>query len=304
MASTGSKLLISIILLISLSAGAIWLFWEQLPLRLIWPYIVQTDIAVAGEVELVTFVGDSAGEQAFYVYLPGNYATGNQRYRVLYHLHGAGAAEAWVGRDCAKVAEGMEKPVNDGFIEPMIVVCPVDPTKFSMWSDSYDQQVMASTALIKDLIPYIDATYRTMPQRDGRAIQGFSMGGFGAALHGFKHHDLFNAIIIWDGALHSWQTISTNRVSIKDTMFGTEAYFEDWSPWAWAERSADVDIDLLMVVGTMPATRDFGSRYKPFLESTGREFVYYDSDCPHSIFCMTDEYGAEAFQFLADSLEK
>ncbi len=104
--------------------------------------------------------------------------------------------------------------------------------------------------------------------------------------------------------MHDWNTLTTNRASIASTMFDTEEYFDEWSPFEWAKRSADVDIDLFMVVGTMGATNDFASRYKPHLESTGREFVYHKSDCPHNIFCMTDELGLAAYQFWAKGFAK
>lgn len=299
-----ARIILYLITFLSLVAGLIWLFWEQLPIRLVWPYLTGQTAEITGEVQKITFTGDVAGEQTAFIYLPEGYDSGNQTYRVLYHLHGAGVQESWAGVDCNKVAEGMEKAVADRLIDPMIVVCLVDPTRFSMWTDSFDGKVLASSALISDLIPYIDANYRTISEKSGRALQGFSMGGFGAAMNGFKHHDLFQAIIIWDGALHNWQTISTSRASISSTMFASERYFDEWSPWTWAERSAAADIDLFMVVGTMAATRDFGSRYKPYLAGIDREFVYHDSECPHSMFCMIDELGREAYTFLGNSLRK
>ncbi|MEM7130538.1 MAG: alpha/beta hydrolase-fold protein [Chloroflexota bacterium] len=163
------------------------------------------------------------------VYLPEGYDESEQQYRTLYHLHGAGVRESWAGYDCNKVGEGVEKAVAAGIIEPMIVVCPVDPDGNRMWSDSFDGQYLASTALTKDLIPYIDTNYRTIAERNGRALQGISMGGFGAATNGFRIPELFNAIIIWDGALHDWNTLSTNRETIATKMFGTEEYFTEWS---------------------------------------------------------------------------
>ena len=296
------KTLIGIGAFIGISALGIWIFWEQLPIRLIWPYIAQPEIPVTGEVQKITITGETAGEQTFFVYLPQGYETGNQQYRVLYHLHGAGVQESWAGYDCNGIGGKMDEMVAAGAIEPMIVVCPVDPTKFSMWSDSKDGTILASSGIIQDIIPYVDSNYRTIASKEGRAIQGFSMGGFGSAMNGFKYHHLFKAVIIWDGALHDWNTLTTNRASIARTMFSNdEAHFDDWSPWRWAEESADADIDLFMVVGTMGATRDFASRYKPFLESTGRDFVYKDSECPHNLFCMLDEYGEDAFRFLAQS---
>ena len=296
------KVLIGFGVFVLVAGGGIWLFWEQLPIRLILPYITKPEIPITGEVHKVTITGETAGNQTFFVYLPEGYEAGNQRYRVLYHLHGAGVQESWAGYDCNGVGGKMDEAVDAGIIEPMIIVCPVDPTKFSMWSDSKDGKILASSAIIHDIIPYVDETYRTIDAKEGRVIQGFSMGGFGSAMNGFKYHDMFNAIIIWDGALHDWNTLSTNRAGIARTMFSNDqAHFDQWSPWTWAERSAKTDIDLFMIVGTMGATRDFASRYKPFLESIGKEFIYHDSTCPHNLFCMLDEYGEDAFRFIAKS---
>ncbi|MEM7344255.1 MAG: alpha/beta hydrolase-fold protein, partial [Chloroflexota bacterium] len=268
---------------ILLGAAGIWLFWEQLPIRLVWPYVAQPEIPITGEVQKVTFTGSEAGEQTFFIYLPAGYDSSDQSYRTLYHLHGAYVRESWAGYDCNKVGAGMEEAATAGLIEPMIVVCPVDPDGDRMWSDSFDGQYLASTAITQDLIPYVDANYRTIAERNGRALQGFSMGGFGAATNGLRTPELFNAIIIWDGALHDWNTLSTSRESIATKMFGTEEYFNEWSPYEWATKSAEFDMDMFMVVGTMGATRDFASRYQPHLEDTGREFTYHDSNCPHSI---------------------
>lgn len=299
------KTLIGLGVFIVIATLGIWIFWEQLPIRLIWPYIAKTNIPITGEVHKVTITGETAGDQDFFVYLPEGYERGNQRYRVLYHLHGAGMQESWIRYDCNGVGGKLDDMVAAGIIEPMIVVSPVDPTKFSMWADSKDGKILASSGIIHDIIPYVDRTYRTIASKDGRAIQGFSMGGFGSALNGFKHQDLFQAIIIWDGALHDWNTLTTNRAGIARTMFSNdEAHFDAWSPWRWAEASADADINLFMVVGTMGATRDFASRYKPFLESTGRDFIYHDSECPHDLFCMLNEHGEDAYRFLAQSFAK
>ena len=54
---------------------------------------------------------------------------------------------------------------------------------------------------MKDLIPHIDATYRTIADRGSRWVEGFSMGGFGAAHLGFKYPEIFGAVSIMSGAL-------------------------------------------------------------------------------------------------------
>ncbi len=297
------RILVGLGIFIVLALVLIGIFWNKLPIRLIWPYLRKRPISIEGEVEQVTFTGKQAGEQTYFVYRPNGYNASNEPYRVLYHLHGAFARESWIGYECNYIGSKVEEAVADGIIDPMIVICPVDPDGNRMWSDSFDDQYLASSALLQDLIPHVDGTYRTIAERNGRALQGFSMGGFGVITNGFRAPELFSALIIWDGALHDWNTLSSSRKSIAAKMFGTEAYFDQWSPYTMTSKSTENDPDLFMVVGEMAATRDFASRFKPHLESTGRDFIYHDVACPHNVFCIMDQLGTEGFTFLAESFD-
>ena len=255
-----------------------------------------------GEVQKVSFTGAKAGQQTFLIYLPEGYETSDQTYPTIYHLHGAFLREAWAGYECELLGSKLEEAVNAGIIDPAIVVCLVDPDGDSMWSDGYDGQHQISTGFIEDLIPYVDQNYRTVPERRARVLQGFSMGGFGAVTNGFRNPELFSAILVWDGALYNWETITQNRKSIANKMFASEEYFNQWSPWKLTENGSDVDIDIFMVVGEMKETSEFASRFVPHLESTGREFTYYDVACPHSMICIMDELGTQGFTFIAESI--
>jgi len=288
--------------LILLVAVGVAIFWKQLPFRLVLPYIKQEPIVIQGEVQKVSFTGAEAGQQTFFIYLPEVYDSSDQTYPTIYHLHGAFMREPWAGYECELLGSKVEEAVAAEIIDPMIVVCLVDPDGDSMWSDGYDGKHQISTGFIEDLIPYVDKNYRTNPERGGRVLQGFSMGGFGAVTNGFRKPELFSVILIWDGALHNWETITTSRKKIADKMFASEEYFNQWSPWQLTKDGADVDIDLFIAVGEMKETSEFGSRFVPHLKSTGREFTYHDVACPHSMFCIIDELGAEGFTFIAESL--
>ena len=303
MKTLAKRVLVGLGGLLSLVVVIVGIFWEDLPIRLhLAIFGAKALFPIQGEVQKVSFTGAEAGEQTYFVYLPEGYDSSDQRYRTLYHLHGAYVQESWAGYDCDAISAKVESAVEAGIIEPMIVVCLVDPDGNRMWSDSFDDQYLASTALTQDLIPHIDATYRTIPERSGRALQGFSMGGFGAVVNGFRSSELFSAIIIWDGALHNWQTLTTMRPGITSKMFETETYFNQWSPYELTKKLADVDLDVfLWFVSEMEATRALGGRFRPHLESTGREFTYHDVACPHNLFCQLDVLSQEAFSFLADS---
>ncbi|MCP5099183.1 MAG: hypothetical protein GY943_26820 [Chloroflexi bacterium] len=90
--------------------------------------------------------------------------------RVLYHLHGAFACESWIEHECNYIGSKVEEAVADGVIEPMIVVCPVNPDGNRMWSDSFDSQYLALSTLLQNLIPHMDGTYRAIIEQNGRSL--------------------------------------------------------------------------------------------------------------------------------------
>ena len=70
------------------------------------------------------------------------------------------------------------------------------------WAEGEEGQKNAwEDYMIKDLIGHVDATYRTIAAREGRAINGLSMGGYGALMLGLKHPDMFCSIGSHSGAL-------------------------------------------------------------------------------------------------------
>ncbi len=106
------------------------------------------------------------------------------------------------------------------------------------------------TVIVKELVPHIDATYRTIAKRDGRLLDGYSMGGYGAARLGFKHHDLFRSVSIMGGGPLQAELIQTPRagrqraaVVLKQVYGGDQEYFKSVSPRQLAERNAEAIIE-------------------------------------------------------------
>ena len=82
---------------------------------------------------------------------------------------------------------------------PFIVVAPSGGIAF--YGNQYAGKFQFHDFFIDEFIPYIDATYRTRPDRPNRHIQGFSMGGYGAVMFAAKHPDLFGACTDIAGAI-------------------------------------------------------------------------------------------------------
>lgn len=72
----------------------------------------------------------------------------------------------------------------------MIIVCPAGLNSW-YWNSPVDSTLQMEDYIIRDLVPWVDANYRTRPDRNGRAITGFSMGGHGALWLASRHPDVF-----------------------------------------------------------------------------------------------------------------
>ena len=98
--------------------------------------------------------------------------------------------------------------IASGEIQPTIAIMPDAPwsSRASYYVDSgytgADPGRKVETAFTKDLIAHVDATYRTVANRTGRGIAGYSMGGYGALRYSLAHPDLFGASIVLSPAVY------------------------------------------------------------------------------------------------------
>lgn len=81
---------------------------------------------------------------------------------------------------------------------PLIVVMPDGGRGF--YSDA-EQGMAWESAIVKDLIGYVDAMFQTRAERSGRVVAGLSMGGYGAAKFALKYPDVFCAAVSHSGAM-------------------------------------------------------------------------------------------------------
>jgi enterochelin esterase-like enzyme len=130
------------------------------------------------------------------VFLPPSYAAEkSRRYPVLYALHGYSIGAAQWSKEI-HVPETIEGAFAQGAQE-MIVVLPDSKTVHngSMYSSSVTTGDF-ERFIAHDVVAYIDAHYRTIPQRTSRGLVGHSMGGYGASRIGMKHSDVFGSLYI------------------------------------------------------------------------------------------------------------
>ena len=130
------------------------------------------------------------------VFLPPSYAKETaRRYPVVYALHGYSiGAEQWTGE--IHVPQTIEGAFAQGTGE-MIVVLPDSKTAHngSMYSSSVTTGDF-ERFISHDVVAWVDAHYRTIPDRTSRGLAGHSMGGYGATRIGMKHADVFGSLYI------------------------------------------------------------------------------------------------------------
>ncbi len=107
------------------------------------------------------------------------------------------------------------------------------------YCDSYDGKYMGETTVIKELIPYIDQNYRTIASREGRSIQGMSMGGFGTMRLGLKYPDLFTSVVAFAGGYRFPDEMDTAHQSFQEMFNNDATIFTENHPLTWARRNLD-----------------------------------------------------------------
>ncbi|WP_163321725.1 alpha/beta hydrolase-fold protein [Draconibacterium mangrovi] len=143
-----------------------------------------------GQVRSIHYWSDINGlERHINVYVPAEYeANPNKKYPVLYLVHGWGEDEnGWsVQGHMANIMDGL---IEAGKAEPMIVVMPSGDIKTN--SDVREASGNVTEIFAKDLVPYIDKTFRTKTDRENRAMAGLSRGGFQTTMTVFANMDMF-----------------------------------------------------------------------------------------------------------------
>jgi len=170
---------------------------------------------------------------SYLIYLPPSYERETaRRYPVIYWLHG-GFGNA---RQGAWTVEHLDKGIRSGLV-PQTIVVLAQALPVGWYVNSKDGKRPVEDVVIQDLIPHIDAAYRTLARRESRGIEGMSMGGYGALHLGIKHPTLFGAIsAVAPSILKDLRDEPKERTF--DTFFDDEAYYDANGPWTLARENA------------------------------------------------------------------
>jgi enterochelin esterase-like enzyme len=157
-----------------------------------------------GKIDTITYTSETVGSQRrALIYTPPGYSK-NNKYPVLYLLHGIGGDEKeWLKGGKPQVV--LDNLYAEGKIKPMIVVMPNgramkdDRAIETMAPDRVQAFATFEKDLLNDLIPYIEKNFPALTDRENRAIAGLSMGGGQSLNFGLGNLDKF----AWVGGFSS-----------------------------------------------------------------------------------------------------
>jgi len=161
----------------------------------------------------------------------------------------------------------------------------------------------------KELVPRVDAAFRTIASREGRLIEGFSMGGYGAARLGFKYPGVFGAVSILAGGPLDLEfkgpraaAKPEERKRILQTVYGGDmGFFRAQSPWVLAEQNAVAvrsKTRVRMATGARDFTLELNRRFSEHLKTLDIPHTFtVPPGVDHSTLALLDALGEENWRF-------
>lgn len=170
--------------------------------------------------ESLEFTSEVLNKKTKYsIYLPDGYETSSRLYPVLYLLHGYSYNEnSWI--QYGQIQEVVDRCITQNETSKVIVVMPDGGN--SWYQNDLEGKARYEDYFVNELIPFIESQYRARPEKQFRAIAGFSMGGWGALLLAMKHYNLFSSVAGINAAIYKDEQIASDNLDQKryDEAFG------------------------------------------------------------------------------------
>ena len=263
------------------------------------PWVTDFGRNEVGSRDVLFYSEKIGGYYGYTIYLPPSYdGIEKEMYPAVYWLHGRNGRPHGANRFIARAHTAMEA----GLCPEMIIVAPTG-LQASMYVDSKDGAYPVESVIVNELIPHIESTYRVIPNREMRAIDGFSMGGFGAAHLGFKHPEIFGTISLMGAAVHRPEFFRDERSDIFTAVFGDDlSYCEKESPWTLVRKNADLlrgRTTMRLFVGANDIRlRGKNMEFSTFMETFRLSHEYgVVPQAGHNVAQVLDGMGDEAWTF-------
>jgi enterochelin esterase-like enzyme len=215
------------------------------------------------------------GPVSFHIYVPPDYAAHpDRRFPVVYWLHGSGGGVSGI----PQLGAEFDQAIRDRKAPPFLVVF-VNGLSMGMYVDWSNGKAPMETIIVHELRPYIDANWRTLATPEGRLLDGFSMGGYGAARFGFRYPELFRTVsMMGAGPMQEFLTTAPRASKaqaeelLRDVYGGSQAGFQAVSPRRYARENAARLAGrsrLRLVIGDRDETFGNNQDFHAYLEGLG-----------------------------------
>ncbi len=230
------------------------------------------------------------------IYKPPGYndrTNARRRYPVVYYLHG--------GRPGSEVKSVRLVPViheqmTAGRVAPMIYVF-VNGGPVSHYNMPDRTNAMGEDVFIKELIPHVDKTERTIAKRNGRALEGFSQGGRGTTRIMFRHPTLFCSAAP-GGAGHATEKLISENDGRENENLKFSPGYNTWDLARTYAADPTPSIKILVHVGTKGFNYQNNIEYMKFLDSLKIPYQRLVVEgVPHSAMQIYQRRGLEIMQF-------
>lgn len=212
------------------------------------------------------------------VYTPAGYEESNKRYPVFYLLHGMGGdEEAWLA--LGRASQILDNLIAAGKAKPMIVVMTNgNVSQEAAPGESSLGYIVPTMQLPKtmdgsmeesfpDVVNFIDATYRTVKRKSGRAIAGLSMGGFHSLHISKQYPDMFDYVGLFSAAIMPDKQVKSSVYD--NTENKLKIQFNKNPKLYW------------IAIGKTDFLYKANEEYRKMLNEQGFKYTYYETDEGH-----------------------
>ncbi len=217
-------------------------------------------------------------ERRLTVYTPAGYESSGKSYPVFYLLHGMGGdEEAWIA--LGRTSQILDNLIAQGKAEPMIVVMTngnvsqeAAPGESSLGMLPPNMQLPKTMdgsfeTAFPDVVNFVDKTYRTLADKEHRAIAGLSMGGFHSLHISKQYPDMFNYIGLFSAAIIPNKGVNSPIYEDLEGKLATQ--FSKNPALYW------------IAIGNKDFLYQANADYRKLLDSKGYTYTYYESEEGH-----------------------
>ena len=252
-----------------------------------------------------TFMSPSMNEDVgYYIYIPNSYHEDlNKQFRTVYYLHGGRPGNEARSVIISNIIHDL---LSNNEIDPALYIF-VNGGELSHYN-SKEKNSFGENVFIKELIPHIDNKYRTLANRTGRGLEGFSQGGRAATRYMFKYPEIFSTVAA-GGASYEIEKLIQQNNGYEDDPRGDDenVYFvgEGNDAWSLAKKFTETGAtypNLLIWSGTEDPNYPSIEIYMNYLDKLD---IKYDSlivkGVDHNPFIFYEQSGGELIRFHANN---